>query len=116
MGQVEFIFSDKTGTLTCNVMKFKQCSINGKIFDSLDKIHTTLLRQTKESDIKAAIGFFRLLAVCHTVVIDHDNKDPNTNMQAASPDELALVQGAAQVGFRFQDRTSENIQITITHL
>jgi phospholipid-transporting ATPase len=32
MGQVEFIFSDKTGTLTCNVMKFKQCSINGKVF------------------------------------------------------------------------------------
>lgn len=32
MGQVEFIFSDKTGTLTCNVMEFKQCSINGRIF------------------------------------------------------------------------------------
>ena len=29
MGQVEFIFSDKTGTLTCNVMEFKQCSIDG---------------------------------------------------------------------------------------
>jgi len=24
MGQVDFIFSDKTGTLTCNVMDFKK--------------------------------------------------------------------------------------------
>jgi len=34
MGQVEFIFSDKTGTLTCNVMEFKECSVNGKAFRS----------------------------------------------------------------------------------
>jgi len=31
MGQVEFIFSDKTGTLTCNIMEFKMVSCNGVI-------------------------------------------------------------------------------------
>ena len=29
VGQIEYIFSDKTGTLTQNVMEFKKCSING---------------------------------------------------------------------------------------
>ena len=30
LGQIEYVFSDKTGTLTCNIMEFKKFSAGEK--------------------------------------------------------------------------------------
>lgn len=37
LGQVEFIFSDKTGTLTKNEMEFRKCFINNCIYGDIDE-------------------------------------------------------------------------------
>jgi|LauGreDrversion4_2_1035121.scaffolds.fasta_scaffold29946_3 magnesium-transporting ATPase (P-type) len=56
------------------------------------------------------------MAVCHTVVLDKDKKTGKVVMQASSPDELALVQGSVDVGFRFIDKTSDSVKIEIDYL
>jgi len=36
LGQIKYLFSDKTGTLTENVMTFKKCSISSQVFKEMD--------------------------------------------------------------------------------
>lgn len=33
LGIVNYVFTDKTGTLTKNVMEFKRCSVGGQVYE-----------------------------------------------------------------------------------
>lgn len=35
LGQIEFVFSDKTGTLTQNKMEFKKCTVGNQVYGDL---------------------------------------------------------------------------------
>ena len=61
-----------------------------------------------------------MLAVCHTVMVEEDKTIPqsqnmtdNLKYSASSPDELALVMGAKDVGITYYKRTASTISIRL---
>jgi phospholipid-translocating ATPase len=56
-------------------------------------------------------GFFTVLALCHTVLTGVDPETGAIEYKAQSPDEAALVQAAADVGFVFRGRDSEILML-----
>ncbi|CAN4124717.1 unnamed protein product [Withania somnifera] len=55
--------------------------------------------------------FFRLLAVCHTVIPEVDEVTGKISYEAESPDEAAFVIAAREVGFQFFKRTQTNVSV-----
>lgn len=43
LGQVKYIFSDKTGTLTRNIMEFKKCAVGRDVYPLTENVDDSLL-------------------------------------------------------------------------
>ncbi|MEW5306196.1 MAG: hypothetical protein WDW36_008680 [Sanguina aurantia] len=143
LGMVSTIMTDKTGTLTRNVMEFFKCSVAGVSYgagvteierancarkgqvlveqndpsapgyrEQYFNFFDTRLMGTAwcgEQDPETLEMFFRMMAVCHTVIPDGPPEEHSIKYECESPDEAALVVAAKVFGFFFYKRTNTSV-------
>uniref|UniRef100_A0A8B9BPN7 Phospholipid-transporting ATPase n=1 Tax=Anser brachyrhynchus TaxID=132585 RepID=A0A8B9BPN7_9AVES len=121
LGQIEYVFTDKTGTLTENNMEFVECCIEGHVYIPHVICNGQILHDCTGIDmIDSSPGgsgkereelFFRALCLCHTVQVKDDDSVDGLKKNhlsrrsriyiSSSPDEVALVEGIQRLGYTY---------------
>ena len=116
LGQIEYVLTDKTGTLTENQMVFKKCSINNVIYghslEASDAWEDAALKRQLAYGDEIVIDYFRCLALCHAVMPTKAD-DGSHAYSSASPDEEALCRAAAFFDVTFTARTTAELQLQL---
>ena len=133
MGQIEYILADKTGTVTENKLKLQSCIIDYNLYQrdagyepiitQMDENLNTEKKKnqhspeqahfsqnfysiiSKSSENKIIYNFLTCMIVCNTVY------PSNGKYLGTSPDEVALIETALELGIKLISRTTKNCKI-----
>ncbi|CEH18028.1 aminophospholipid-transporting p-type atpase [Ceraceosorus bombacis] len=119
LGRIEYLLSDKTGTLTQNEMELRKLHMGTMSYgwDSMDEVNPmagagAILAGRGRRDMSSRVKDVVLaLALCHNVT-PVVNDDGTVTYQASSPDEVAIVKWTESVGLSLiaRDRRSMSLR------
>jgi len=115
LGVVEYIFSDKTGTLTRNDMQLSKWFIAGRMYERIPMQKSLLERfenpECSPEEQKMIREFCRAIAMCNETIPSFEPKTYEIIYESQSPDESALVYGIKTEGVSLIERNRTSISI-----
>ncbi|ETN40668.1 uncharacterized protein HMPREF1541_04947 [Cyphellophora europaea CBS 101466] len=134
LGRIEYLLSDKTGTLTQNEMQLKKIHVGTVAYagDAMEEV-VAYIQQAFGQATQAGLSEVTMgantktrreigvrvrdlvvaLSLCHNVTPTTDEVEGETvtSYQASSPDEIAIVEFTESVGLRLLRRDRESITV-----
>eukprot|EP00792_Barthelona_sp_PAP020_P006685 TRINITY_DN3056_c0_g1_i1.p1 TRINITY_DN3056_c0_g1~~TRINITY_DN3056_c0_g1_i1.p1 ORF type:complete len:1069 (+),score=306.19 TRINITY_DN3056_c0_g1_i1:30-3209(+) len=110
LGCAKYIFSDKTGTLTENIMNFKHGFCGSQTFTHQTKF-SNLLPLSNVIDFSDENQL--ISAYLHCLVLNNTCIIAGNSYESNSPDEVALAEYARKAGVKLLDRNDKIVQTSI---
>lgn len=105
LGRIEYILSDKTGTLTKNVMIMKEVFIPTIGVLSSAKL-ISAFNGDKNIGTPQIVDFYTCMLVCHAVY-PTKAEDGERGLESSSPDEIAFIEIMEKAGFLLQEKKDD---------